>query len=50
MLLCACAESPTNNSVSATLFTISNFNSNNSYFTSSSLAINVYMINNQIIL
>ena len=36
----ACAESPTDNSVSATLFTISNFNSDNSYFTSSSLAIN----------
>ena len=36
----ACAESPNDNSVSASLLTVSNFSSNNSNFTSSSLAIN----------
>ena len=35
----ACAESPNDNSVSASLLTVSNFSSNNSNFTSSSLAI-----------
>ena len=36
----ACAESPNDNSVSASLLTVSNFSSNNSNFTFSSLAIN----------
>ena len=36
----SCAESPNDNSVSASLLTVSNFSSNNSNFTSSSLAIN----------
>lgn len=36
----ACAESPNDNSVSASSLTVSNFSSNNSNFTSSSLAIN----------
>lgn len=36
----ACAESSTDNSVSASSLTVSNFSSNNSNFTSSSLAIN----------
>lgn len=38
--LLACAESPNDNSVSASLLTVSNFSSNNSNFTFSSLAIN----------
>lgn len=36
----ACAESSTDNSISASLLNVSNFSSNNSNFTSSSLAIN----------